>query len=395
MKFLGRLVLIIAVAQAARPGWAGQIRGELYPEKRTYLIGEPAFVVLDLTNPRPQPVWISMSCAWLDTRFEAPTAPKPHRGVSLFGCMGGGTAGSCGGGAKEIRPGEHYAQRYLLDGPFRLDAPGVYPVRAWHKVDIYSGETGFQVVASQEVVSEFDLTLIDGSEKELASVYAPILRDLKSSDPVRSSMAGSAVVQNPPPLLEDVILAMADDPHILGYSVSGLERLATPRAKAKLAELSAAGNPEGIRQMAITALGRLGDPAYCSLMLDIAQENREYSRFIALRTAGYLCGERVLPLVAGALGEADYSSRFEAAYALGNSHSREAVPLLISLLLDTSPEVRRAARDSLATLTHRRSKNDGGPAQAIHRDWNSWWASNGATAPIYGIDDCKEPEPLQ
>jgi HEAT repeat protein len=244
-------------------------------------------------------------------------------------------------------------------------------------------------------VSEFELTFIQGSEKQLASVYAPILRDLKSSDPVTSSMAASAVVQSPPPLLEDVILAMADDPHTVGYSVSGLERLATQRTKAKLAGLSAAGNPEGTRQMAITALGRLGDSAYCSVMLDIAHESREYSRFIALRAAGYLCGERAFPLLTSQLANADHSPRFEAAYALGNTHSREAVRLLISLLLDANPEVRRAARDSLATLTHRRSKNDGAPAQAIHRDWTNWWTSNGATAPIYGIDDCEEPEPLQ
>jgi len=91
------------------------------------------------------------------------------------------------------------------------------------------------------------------------------------------------------------------------------------------------------------------------------------------------------------IASADYSSRFEAAYALGNSYSRKAVPTLISLLIDQNPEVRRAARDSLATLTHRRSKSDQGHFQEIHDDWASWWASNGSNAPIYGIDDCGEP----
>jgi HEAT repeat protein len=367
---------MMVVAQAVRPVWAEQIRGQLYPEKRTYLVGEPVFVVLDLTNLGSQGAWISTSCAWLDTRFEAPTAPKPHRGVSLFGCTVGGVAGSCGGSAKEILPGEHYTQRYLLEGSFRLDAPGVYPIWAWHRFDIYAGETGYQIIASQEVVSEFELTFVEGSEKELASVFAPILRDLKSPDPETSSLARSAVVQNPPRFLENVVLALAE--------VSGLERLATPRAKAKLAELSAAENP-----MAVTALGELGDPAYCSLMLGIAQESREYSRFIALRAAGYLCGEGALLLLTGLLGEADASSRYEAAYALGNSRSRQAVPALISLLVDADPNVRRAARDSLVTLTHRRSKSDEGSAQATHRDWANWWASNGETAPIYGIDECK------
>ncbi len=260
MKSGGLLLLMFAATTVPRPGWAEQIRGQLYPEKRTYLIGEPVFVVLDLANTGSQPAWISSSCAWLDTRFEAPTAPKPRRGVSLFGCAGGGVAGSCGGSAREIPPGEHYKRRYLLDGFFRLDSPGVYPIRAWHKVDIYAGETGYQIVASQELVSEFELNFIEGSEEELASVYAPVLRDLKSPDPETSSLARAAVLQNPPPFLENVILAMAEDPPTAAGSVFGLQQLATVRTKAQLAELSAAHNPEYIRQMAVSALGELGDP---------------------------------------------------------------------------------------------------------------------------------------
>jgi hypothetical protein len=166
-------------------------------------------------------------------------------------------------------------------------------------------------------------------------------------------------------------------------------------ATAQLAELSAAHNPEYIRQMAVSALGKLGDRAYCSLMLDIARESREYSRFIALRAAGYLCGEVALPLVKGLLGEGDASSRFEAAYALGNTHSRDAVPMLISLLLDADPNVRRAACNSLATLTHRHSKSNDGPARRTHDDWANWWISNGATAAIYWIDECKKSKPRQ
>jgi hypothetical protein len=394
MKPVGLLALMTLVSPAAAPACPGQIEGQFHPEKEAYFVQEPVFVVLDLNNRGPLPVWLAVSCAWLDTRFEAPTASKPHPSVSLFGCMGAGTAGSCGGSARLLLPGEHYTQRYLLEGVFQLDGPGIYPIRAWHRVELYADGTSYRTVASQEVTTEFELSLVAGSEEELASAYAPIMRNLKSPDPMTSSMARSAVVENPPPLLEDVILAMADDPSSVGDAVSGLERFATPRAKAKLAELSGAGNPEGIRQRAITALGGLGDPGYCSLMRDIAQESREYSRFIALRAAGYLCGEAALPLLARQLAQADPSQRFEVAFALGNSHSRRAVPLLIPLLLDPDPDVRRAARESLAALTHRRSKDDERPPPEVHRDWTGWWASHAASAPIYGIDECKESEPL-
>ncbi len=131
---------------------AQEISGRFYPEKQAYLVGEPVFVVLDLANTSPEMVLISVSCTWLNTRFEALSAPKPHHEPSLFGCIGGGEAGSCGGSVKPILPGEHYLRRYLLDGFFRLSSPGDYPIRAWHKVDIHRSNNVYEFPTSQEVV---------------------------------------------------------------------------------------------------------------------------------------------------------------------------------------------------------------------------------------------------
>lgn len=78
--------------------------------------------------------------------------------VSLFGCGVGGSFGDCAGGAREILPRQHYYRRYLLDGDFRLDRPGVYAIKAWHKVDLYGNDTSFRVVASHDVVSDFQIT---------------------------------------------------------------------------------------------------------------------------------------------------------------------------------------------------------------------------------------------
>ncbi len=397
-KSLGRLVLAIMAVQAGQACWAQQIIGRIRPEKQPYLVGEPVFVVLDLANAGSGPVWIGETCAWSDMQFEATTAPKPRPEVSLFGCWAGGTAGSCLGNAKQILPGGHYERRYLLEGSFRLDSPGVYPIRARHKIDIYAGETDYRVIASQGLVSEFQLSFVEHDDQELASAYAPVLRDLDSQDALTSSLAIRAVVQDPPRFLEEVILSLADHPKTAAASMSGLERLATPRAKGKLAALSGAGNPEAIRQRAIPALAALGDSAYCSSMLNIGQKSSQYSRSIALRAAGYLCGEKALPLLNSLLPAADAASRFELAYALGNSHSRKAIPVLISLLLDANSDVRRAAVDSLTNLTHRSSRSgidDKEAAGTAHDEWITWWATEGATAKIYRIDDCSERMPLQ
>ena len=182
MKSLLPLLRPVVVSRALPLAWAGQVQADFLPEKQKYLVGEPVFVQLHVKNEGSQPICISESCVWLDTRFEIPAAPKPPSRPSSFGCTPGGTAGSCAGGSKEIRPGEEHTRRYLLDGPFRLDAPCVYAIRAWHKVDTYPDETSYRIVASQEVTLEFELTFIEGSDEELASVYAPILRDLNSPD---------------------------------------------------------------------------------------------------------------------------------------------------------------------------------------------------------------------
>jgi hypothetical protein len=397
-KILECFLLMMMAAHASKACWAQQIIGDIRPEKQVYLVGEPVFVVLDIANVGPRPIRIGISCEWSDTQFEAATAPKPRPEVSLFGCWTGGTAGSCGGSAKQIIPGEHYTRRYLMDGPFRLDSPGVYPVRARHKIDVYAGETGFQVISSQELVSDFQVSVVERDDKELRSVYAPVLRDLDSPDAFKSSLAIRALVQDPPRFLEELILSLADHPNTASASVSGLERLATPRAKAKLAELSAPSSPEAIRQGAIPALAALGDSAYCSTMLSISRESSQYSRWIALRGAGYLCGEKALPVLKSLLSSVAQVSRYEVVYALGNTHSREAVPILISLLLDADSSVRRAARDSLTNLTHRRSPSGIDQQETpgeIHADWTNWWASKGASAEIYRIDDCSEALSLQ
>src|SRR6516162_1767616 len=55
------MFVMSAVPQSAR---AAQITGQLYSEKRTYVLGEPVFVVLDLANTGSQPARISTSCTW-------------------------------------------------------------------------------------------------------------------------------------------------------------------------------------------------------------------------------------------------------------------------------------------------------------------------------------------
>lgn len=251
---------------------------------------------------------------------------------------------------------------------------------------------------SQDIVSSFYVTIVKGDREELEAAYQSLVGDLNGPPSAARTLALGAILRNPPPFLEDTILALADDPETAGASIAGLQKLATPRAKAKLAELSEPGNPEYIRQPAVQALGELGDPAYCPLMLNIAEESDQYSRYIALRAAGYLCGPTVIPVARRFLEQSDPSARFEAAYALGNSASPRAIPILVALLRDADPNVRRAASDALATLTHRKATfrvRDTTEARQSFEQWMGWWRSGQGDAKVYRIDQCAPATPLR
>jgi hypothetical protein len=352
-----------------------QLSGRFYPEKKEYIAGEPIFVILELTNPSSAPpIQTTINECAIFTRFEAPTAPKPD-GVSLYGCAPVGSAGSCGGTWTQLLPGERRKIRFLLKGPFRLDSPGVYPIRAWHLVDIHQENEIPQKVVTQEINSAFEVSLRQGDPAQLAAAYAPVLRNLRSTSDIEKFAAVSAITQYAPAFLEEVIMGLADNAQTAALSIPGLQRMGTMRAKEKLAELARTIGPEAIK-----TLGELGDPAYCPLMMDIAKNSPDYSRFIAMRAAGALCEQRAVPMLTNLLTNADQSMRFELAYALGSSRSREAVPVLIPLLADPDESVRKAASEALKTLTHRGRPN-----------FARWWSANGTTAKIYSIRQCDEP----
>jgi len=188
-----------------------------------------------------------------------------------------------------------------------------------------------------------------------------------------------------------MLLELADDSRTARAVIPGLKQLGTRAAKDKLAELAEPKNPEWLTQPAIEALARLGDGTYCLVMLGLAERSPGYSRMIALRGAGYLCHEKAIPLAVTLLNSPDQSLRYELAYALGNTHARHAVPILLNFVTDEDENVRRAAADALTTLTHSSQKpgvENLRAATQTRRTWNTWWHVHGKHATIYGPEDC-------
>lgn len=396
MKYIARLVFVVFLLQAPCAS-AQQITGRFYPEKDHYLVGEPVIVDFEVVNGTDKVAEIGdANCPWMNPRqFEADNAPQ-KKNIGLFGCTPQAIAGDCLGSMVEIPAGGKYLKRLLLEGPFELDFPGSYHIRASREQQIRAKGT-HQVLADLKVESEFYVILEASTESELEAAYQPFLNDLRSKDLMVKYFAASAVTQNPPPFAEAAILALADDPDIRAASIDGLARLATTAARAKLLQMSSTKSPEYLRQPAIEALGEVGNSDDCQAMLDIASQNKNYTQGEAYIVSGHICKEQAIPTLLRVLPTADSQLPMYLATAFGNTQSRNAVPPLITLLANPDEFVRRDAEEALATLTHRKSQYgtaDADSARQSYMEWSNWWAVNGKAATMYGPDACSEPKPL-
>lgn len=397
MKYLAQLVLVVFLLQVPCAS-AQQITGRFYPEKDQYWVGEPVIVDFEVVNGSDKVAEIDdFNCPWMNPRqFEVGNA-SPKKKIGLFGCTVLGIAGDCAGSIVEIPAGGKYLKRLLLEGPFELDFPGSYHIRASREQEIRAKGT-HQILANLKVESEFYLTLEAPTESELEVAYEPFFKDLRSNDLAVRYFAASAVTQNPPPFAEAAILALANDPQIPAASIEGLARLATPAARAKLLQMSSTKSPEYLRQPAIEALGEIGNSDDCQAMLDTASQNKNYTQGEAYIAAGHICKEQAIPTLLRVLPTADSQLLMYLATAFGNTQSRDAVAPLTALLTNPDQFVRRDVEEALATLTHRKSLYgiaNADSARQSYMEWSNWWAVNGKTESLYGPDTCAEPQPLR
>ena len=396
MHRLAQLAFVVFLLQATCVS-AQQVTGRFYPEKERYLVGEPIIVDFEIVNGTDKVAEVGTGdCSWMDPRQFEVDGASPKRKGRLFTCTARGIAGSCLGSLVEIPAEGKYLKRLLLEGPFEIDSPGIYHIRAKREQEVRSKATG-EVLASLKVESKFDLPVETPEEDELEAAYQPFLNDLNSEDLMVRYFAASAITQNPPPFVEAAILSLANDQLIPAASVEGLERLATPAARAKLLQMSSTSSPEYLRQPAIQALGEIGNSDDCEAMLNIASQNENYTQGEAYIASGRICKEQAIPALLRLLPTADSQLLMYLATAFENTLSRDAIPPLITLLSNSDEFVRRDAEEALVTLTHRRSQYgiaDADSARESYGEWSHWWAANGKTTNIYGPDACSEPQLL-
>jgi HEAT repeat protein len=144
------------------------------------------------------------------------------------------------------------------------------------------------------------------------------------------------------------------------------------------------------------AIAELGDPAYLSLFVAISDDPSDFDNHLAIWDAG-LFGEPAVAFLVSKLSSPNPEVRIAAARGLGATRSRKAAAALIDAVRYPDIEVFRSAVQSLAELTHRSFTPNPWvetPSPDAVRRWRDWWLRHGSITPIYGIDDCARPQPL-
>jgi HEAT repeat protein len=177
--------------------------------------------------------------------------------------------------------------------------------------------------------------------------------------------------------------------------MAALRKLGTSRAIHKL-EATAFEKPgrndqrEGVRQAALTEIRYINDQSLLSKLFEITAEDRGQSiRRAAASAAARIGHGDAVPVIARMLTSSDPYIAFAGAEALGDTSSRDAVPVLISAIPSALEDNKLPAIiEALTRLTHRTTPGDPASRVAIYRKWNAWWSVHHGDADTYAPDDC-------
>jgi hypothetical protein len=315
-----------------------------------------------------------------------------------WGC---GFAGSCGRGLMEVPPGKRTTLRQLLNQQFRLQ-PGAYSLHAQTTIVIRKQNLFDSPKIEQMNVSDaLQVKLQHGNENELESAFRPIVTELNDPDPRRRAEAAAAITELAPPFLEGTLIELTKT-NFAHSAITALRKADTPKTRAALAQIAIDSDDSMLRIEAINNLGRTMDAAYLPTLFQLMESTNKAIRKASAEASGTLGGVTAVQRLSSFISDVDAETRIAGAGGLGNTRTREAVPILIGLLLDSDSDVRQTAVTNLWLLTHHAALDGNGwadvskaeSAASVHQRWVRWWGSHGATCEIHGMTDCSSPQPL-
>ncbi len=408
MRFLIAVVILLAT-----PAF-GQVRVDARLEKTQFLEDEPIFVVVDVTNVGDEP--LTNSTCGGEFKLDIPGTSR-RIPPNIFGCSGGGAGvGVCGTEGRLFMPGERISSRYLLTE---------YSLKAGRYNLIFSGRAGYrwnfnsktqtggslpvsrhaetEPVLGDEVKLMLSFDILKGSEDDLKRVMSKYVseanRPAKNDDQLKRIEARKAIIESAPPFLETLIAQFAsEDTYPSAQAVEALGRIGNTESRSDLKKLYAQTKNENIRPFIVLTLARVGhadDSTFFADVLENLPQNepweskvaREIKMYAALGL-GRIGGDSAVRLLKTTLANVDPEVLPFIATALGNTGSRSAVPVLISMF-GNNP-ARNDVCIALSTLTHKAWCDGSGDDVRLQKDWQIWWDKNHSTVKIYETDQCPD-----
>jgi hypothetical protein len=397
---LNKLLLLLLLSSVTPATMSAQgIEGRFTTEKSTYLIGEPVYVVLSISNKNNQAIWVDFGPTDMFCQKFSIEVPGVDSAREQWGC---GIAGSCGSSLVEIAPKKTTAVRQLLNREFRLQRTGAYVVHAQTNVTVRNQNLWSSPPLDKFKVSDnLTVDVQRSDDGELQAAFEPIVYELSSTDAVRRGEAAAAIIETAPTFLEDVLIDLAKANY--GFAaMTALRKVDTEKTRNVLAQIATESGSQMIRVEAIRNLGRTGDVTYLPALLNLMKSTDIQIQGAAAEAAGNLGGAAAVPEITALLSSLDVQRRQAGANGLEYTHAREAVPILIGLLLDPDATIRQTAVSGLSLLTHRVAF-DGNKwadvttpqsASNVHLRWVSWWKSQGKSIEMHGMNDCVRPDRL-
>jgi hypothetical protein len=391
-----RLIVLLLGCFATTAAQA-QLQGHISMAKQQYLAGEPIYVHFDVTNSGKQAVQYAAADPYFEkcSGYLIKVSNVPTVGNSSCQSV---AAEECTASAELLAPGETLRQNILVNFAHDVRKPGAYEIHAVRTLK-YGPMTSSEVASltsTFQLAEHFRIEVYKADPDTLKNIYQVYVRNLESQDPDIQREAERAIVSGAPPWLEEVIFAMMRRYTSREFALLGLKNLNTPRAREELAKLvqnTSEDTPEN--ETAAAYLAQTGDKKYFPVLRDLAVRQASDQGGGYVQAAAELGGDDAIPFLTIMLNSKDPAIRANAVAGLEKTGSREAVPLLIETLKNSNATSGRAALASLAELTHHAvtpAENDPPAEEYVH--WQSWWAANGATAQVYGPQQCGEIQKL-
>lgn len=380
-----------------------QVIGTFSVEKFVFAPGEPVFLNLTLLNQGNEPEEVITSdpysfCSGYQVRISRQGSPR----VACFQ----GNGGSCMSGAITLAPHGSHTERILLNYPNNsqgdlnppVSLPGDYTVDALRSIRyalLSPNWPLFENPSHTEVHQVFDLH-VERTLEVSPSIYAPFVQQLASKDDQVRREAARTLATLAPPALEPLLLTFATSKDFVlkQFAPLALANLSTRTSLSALAEMLAHTEPGTYESLtAAEYLGRTHNPKWLPALLDVSDRHGA----MYLSYAAQSGEEAAIPALLARLNSTEPGVRSSAIYALGNTGSRAAIPLLISLLKasvnpsgENSTDEAASANAALQQLTHhyvQRTLADPWVDVARQR-WEEWWFTSGQAAKIYRPGEC-------